>query len=55
MNLEPLTRDLKRIALGKYQYTGPDLVVSGQWQMRVIVLISDFEQAEFAAGVNIRR
>ena len=53
MNLEPLTRDLKRIALGKYQYTGPDLVVSGQWQARIYVLASDIDQTEFSATVTI--
>ena len=55
MGVEPLLRGLKRIARGEYQYSGPDFVVSGQWQIRIVVLISDFEQAEFAAGVNIRR
>ena len=55
MNVGPLQRGLKRIALGEHQYTGPDFMVSGQWQVRIVVLISDFEQAEFAAAVTIPR
>lgn len=34
---------------------GPDFLLNGQWQVRVDALVSDFEQAEFAASLWVRR
>ena len=55
VDVEPLSRPMKRTSPGEYRYTGPELALGGRWQVRIGALISDFEQADFSATISIPR
>jgi copper transport protein len=52
--IEPMERKAARMRDGQWRAEGLILPVAGRWQVRVDVLISDFEKATLEDGVEIR-
>jgi copper transport protein len=53
LGIEPLTRPLRRLGDGTFVLDRLDLPVSGRWQIRIDILISDFEKLTFATELAI--
>ena len=52
--IEPISRPLRRIALGIYRYDGSGMSFPGQWRITIEALIDDFEKATFTTELPAR-
>jgi copper transport protein len=52
--IEPIVRAATPTGDGRFQLTGPELALAGDWSVRVEALIDDFEKATFETRVRIR-
>jgi copper transport protein len=53
-HVEPIQREPQRLAPGLYRLTGSELSLAGLWQFHLLLRISDFDEREFAAAIEIR-
>ena len=52
--VEPISHPMTASAPGLYRWEGAPLPLSGDWNIRLLVLISDFEEIRFDTRVPIR-
>jgi copper transport protein len=52
--IEPLQRKLASIDDGYFEYSGPELAVTGHWTIRIDALIDDFQKAIFETEILVK-
>jgi copper transport protein len=52
--IAPLRRKLSMTAPGHFTYAGPELTLAGPWQLRLDVLVNDFEKSIFETEIAVR-
>ena len=52
--VEPISHPLTATAPGLYRWEGAPLLLAGDWNLRLLVLISDFEEIRFDTRIPIR-
>ena len=52
--VEPITHPMTATAPGLYRWEGALLPLTGDWNLRLLVLISDFEEIRFDTRIPIR-
>ena len=53
LGIGPLRRRLQPDGAGRFSYAGPELTTPGRWQIRIELLISDFEQLAGVVGLDL--
>ena len=52
--IEPITRQLTAVTPGIYEYSGPELSVTGEWTIRIDVDISEFERIAYVVPIPVQ-
>ena len=52
--VEPIAHPMTAAAPGLYRWEGALLPLAGDWNLRLLVLISDFEEIRFDTRIPIR-